>query len=78
MKVTFNQTRTVQDGTGATYIEGKTYDLTEASARRWIRRGCATPAPASTKATDDPMSTVTEDGSEPKGNGKAKSETAKK
>ena len=39
--VRFLKTRTVQDGTGTTYMEGKVYAMTRASADRWIRRNCA-------------------------------------
>ena len=41
MKIRFNITRTVKAVDGETYEEGKVYDLSEASARRWLRRGVA-------------------------------------
>lgn len=51
MKVRFKVTRTVKDGTGTTFEEGKVYDLSEASAARWIRRGLAESVGPSSKAS---------------------------
>jgi len=43
-KITFTETRTVNDGkgTGQTFEAGRTYDLSEASCERWVRRRAAT------------------------------------
>ena len=49
MKIRFNITRTVKAVDGETYEEGKVYDLSEASARRWLRRGVAVEVSASDK-----------------------------
>lgn len=36
--VRFIETRTVKDGSGLTYEEGKVYDLPQESVDRWVRR----------------------------------------
>jgi hypothetical protein len=46
MKVKFLQDRTVKAVDGETFEKDKVYDLSEASAERWIRRGVAVAAPA--------------------------------
>lgn len=58
VKVLFSQTRVVQDGTGTTFEAGKVYDLSRASADRWIIRGIATEVPgdAPPALADDQLS----------------------
>lgn len=41
VRVRFKKTRTVKDGTGLTYQEGKDYDLPADSAGHWVGRGIA-------------------------------------
>ena len=40
-KVTFTQTRTVNDGSDTTFEAGQTYELPTSSCERWIKRGVA-------------------------------------
>jgi hypothetical protein len=60
VKVKFLETRTVKDGTGTTFEEGKVYDLEDASAVRWIRRGVAEQStgraskPSTVEETEEP------------------------
>lgn len=41
MLVKFLKARTVQDGSGTSFVEGGVYDLPPDSAQRWIRRNIA-------------------------------------
>lgn len=41
MRIRFTQTRKVKAINGETFEAGKEYDLAEASAQRWIKRGVA-------------------------------------
>ncbi len=50
MKIRFLHTRTVQAADGETFEAGKTYELTEASAQRWIARGLAVDVTADEEA----------------------------
>ncbi len=45
-KIRFTETRTVQDGTGTTFVAGKAYLLPEDSCIRWKRRNIAVDAGA--------------------------------
>jgi len=59
MKVTFNTTVQFQtDGRnkGPVYEAGKTYDLRDDHANRWIRRGMAAPAKDSASVAAHPAS----------------------
>lgn len=41
VKVKFSETRTVKDASHKTFEAGKTYEMSEASAEHWIKRGVA-------------------------------------
>ncbi len=58
MRIRFIQTRTVKAVDGQTYESGKVYDLPDASALRWLRRGVAVEVveavEAEVKSIDEP------------------------
>lgn len=54
VKVLFNKTCVVKDGTGTTFTAGEVYDLPVSSADRWKRRGVAVDAPVVTVVSPEP------------------------